>query len=142
MKTAARSNTNLKLLDNGGYFDKILNQLKYQTYVQNQTKPKRKQNKKDASKEKPKVEQLVTLDIMAAKKQLNEMHTRVTLMGIKSIVWYFNKTMRRAIQSLYIEERSLSKIKQLLSDNKRVILMPIYKSFADAFIHLYIHHHY
>lgn len=70
------------------------------------------------------------------------MHSKVTLMGIKSIVWYFNKTMRRAIQNLYIEEKSLGKIKQLLSDNKRVILMPIYKSFADAFIHLYIHHHY
>lgn len=29
IRTAARSNTNLKYLDNSGYFEKILNQLKY-----------------------------------------------------------------------------------------------------------------
>ena len=33
----------------------------------------------------------------AAKKQLNEMHSKVTLFGIKTIVWYFNKTMRHAM---------------------------------------------
>lgn len=37
------------------------------------------------------------LDFEAAKKQMNEMHTKVTLLGIKSVIWYFNKTMRHAI---------------------------------------------
>ena len=82
------------------------------------------------------------LDMGAAKKQLNEMHSRITLVGIKTLIWYFNKIFRHAIQGLHVEENSLQKIKQVLSDNKRVVLMPIYKSFADAFIYTYIHHHY
>jgi hypothetical protein len=50
----------------------------------------------------------------AAKRQLNEMHSKVTYMGIKSVIWYFNKTMRHAVQGLHVDERSLDKVKQLL----------------------------
>lgn len=39
-------------------------------------------------------------------------------------------------------EHSLAAVKKLLSDGKKVILMPIYKSFADAFIYIYIHMRY
>ena len=75
----------------------------------------------------------------AAKRQLNEMHSKVTYMGIKSVIWYFNKTMRHAVQGLHVDERSLDKVKQLLQTNHRVVLMPIYKSFADAFVYIYVH---
>lgn len=82
------------------------------------------------------------LDVENAKKQLNEMHTRVTVMGIKSMVWYFNKTMRHAIAGLNVHKPSLDKVKQMLVDGYRVVLMPIYKSFADAFLYIYIHNHF
>jgi hypothetical protein len=37
---------------------------------------------------------------------------------------------------------SLQPVKQLLADGCKVILMPIYKSMADAFIYIYIHNYY
>lgn len=40
---------------------------------------------------------MITIDKKLALQQLAEMDSRVTLTGIKSIVWYFNKTMRHAI---------------------------------------------
>jgi glycerol-3-phosphate O-acyltransferase len=70
------------------------------------------------------------------------MHTRITSAGIRSLIWYFNKTMRIAIQGLHVDERSITRVKQLLSDGHRVVLMPIYKSFADAFIYIYIHNYF
>lgn len=33
-------------------------------------------------------------------------------------------------------------LKSCLNDNKKVILMPIFKSFADAFIFVYVHFRY
>jgi len=56
--------------------------------------------------------------------------------------WYFNKTMRIAIQGLHVSERSLENVKKHLSDGNKVVLMPIYKSFADAIIYVYIHMRY
>lgn len=70
------------------------------------------------------------------------MYSKVSLLGIKSIVWYFNKTMRHAIFGLHVDENSLNQVKNLLKSNHRVILMPIYKSFADAFVYTYIHNHF
>ncbi len=46
---------------------------------------------------------VVKLDIGLAKKQLDEMNTKVTMMGVKSIIWYFNKTMRHALQGLHVD---------------------------------------
>jgi len=54
---------------------------------------KARANAKTLSKERFEVK----LNIKSAQVQLNEMYTRVTLAGIKSIIWYFNKTMRSAI---------------------------------------------
>jgi glycerol-3-phosphate O-acyltransferase len=70
------------------------------------------------------------------------MATRITITGLKSMFWYFNKTMRIAIQGLHVSERSLENVKKHLSDGNKVVLMPIYKSFADAIIYVYIHMRY
>jgi len=70
------------------------------------------------------------------------MNSRITLIGVKSIIWYFNKTMRHALKGLNVNEKSLEPVKNLLSDGNKVVLLPIYKSFADAFIYIYIHNHY
>jgi len=50
--------------------------------------------------------------------------------------------MRIAIQGLHVSERSLENVKKHLSDGNKVVLMPIYKSFADAIIYVYIHMRY
>jgi hypothetical protein len=47
--------------------------------------------------------QVVQLNLKAAKMQLDEMNTKITLAGIKSMIWYFNKTMRRAIKGLNVD---------------------------------------
>lgn len=85
---------------------------------------------------------IVNLNVGTAKLQLNEMNTKVTLMGVKSIVWFFNKTMRHALQGLHVDVNSLNRVKQLLNQNYKVVLMPIYKSFADPFLNIFIHNHF
>lgn len=52
--------------------------------------------------------------------------------------WYFNKLMRRGIQGLYIDTQSVKMVKNLISQNHKVIFMPLYKSFADFFILMYV----
>lgn len=46
---------------------------------------------------------IVQLDLKAAKMQLDEMNTKITTAGIKSMIWYFNKTMRKAIKGLNVD---------------------------------------
>jgi len=71
--------------------------------VAQQTKPKQKKlnENKVAKDKKDKILKTtnftVTLDFGAAKKQLNEMHSKITLIGVKTLIWYFNKVFRHAI---------------------------------------------
>ena len=58
------------------------------------------------------------------------------------MTWIFNRTMRKSIQGLHVDEHSLAKVRALADQGKRVILMPIFKSFADAFILGYIHNYF
>ena len=58
--------------------------------------------------------------------------------GTRIFFWYFNKLMRRGIQGLYLDMQSVKMVKELISQNHKVILMPLYKSFADFFIHMYV----
>ena len=48
-------------------------------------------------------------------------------------MWYFNKTMRYALQGLYVDMNGVEMVKKLLADNQRVVLLPLFKSFADFF---------
>jgi len=46
--------------------------------------------------------------------------------------------MRLALQGLHVDEHSLANVKALADQGKRLVLMPIFKSFADPFILGYI----
>ena len=48
--------------------------------------------------------------------------------------WYFNKTMRRNIQGLFVDDRSVRMVKDLIAQNHKVILMPLYRSYIDFFV--------
>lgn len=50
--------------------------------------------------------------------------------------------MRFTIHGLHVDTNSLNKVKEMLKAGHKVVLMPIYKSFADMFIYLYVHHHF
>lgn len=58
------------------------------------------------------------------------------------MIWFFNKTMRVGMQGLYVQEESLMRIKRLANSGARVVLVPIYKSFADFFIQAYLNNKY
>jgi hypothetical protein len=70
------------------------------------------------------------------------MDSSISILGVKSLIYYFNKLMRWAIRGLNIDTASLNNVKSLLEQGKKVILMPIYKSFADFFIYAYINNHF
>lgn len=50
--------------------------------------------------------------------------------------------MRVALQGLHVDETSVAMVKGLLKDNKKVVFVPIYKSFADPFILNFVSHHF
>ena len=70
------------------------------------------------------------------------MHSKINKSSLKAIIWWFSKTMRHAMQGLYVDSDSVKMVKGLLSSGKKVVLMPIYKSFADVFINMFLHHHF
>jgi hypothetical protein len=42
--------------------------------------------------------------------------------------------MRKAVHGLWVDQKSISKVKNLLDQGNHVVLMPLYKSFADSFV--------
>lgn len=59
------------------------------------------------------------------------------------MVWAFNKIMRKAVFGINVHEPSVLRTKKVfLESDTRVVLMPIYKSFADFFLQVYCNFHY
>jgi len=73
---------------------------------------------------------------------LKEMSASITDIGIRSIIWYSNKFMRVGLSGLHVNEKSINRVKQLISPQNRIVFIPIYKSYADFFILSYVFHHY
>ena len=46
--------------------------------------------------------------------------------------------MRRASQGIYVDTASVQKVKELIATNQKVIFIPLYKSFADFFVQLFV----
>jgi glycerol-3-phosphate O-acyltransferase len=71
--------------------------------------------------------------------QLREMETSITPLGVRTLLWFFNKSFRIIVRGLFVESNSLvQNVKEPLQAGKTVILMPIYRSFADFFILTYV----
>ena len=43
------------------------------------------------------------------------MQSKITLTGVRSFLWYFNKYMRHGIQGLFIDQKSVKMVKNLVS---------------------------
>lgn len=54
---------------------------------------------------------VVRLDMHQAKLQLNEMHSKITLAGVRTLVWWFTKTMRHSLQGLVVDTDSVRALK-------------------------------
>ena len=148
IKAATKPSHRIVLKDNSVYFPAVLSSQKFQDFVYSRVKIR--QPEKPREKKVPKQQRLnsnsdrynLSFDSYAAQKQLEQMHSRVTKAGLRSMVWFFNKTMRVGLQGLYVHEESLRRVKSLADEGKRVVLVPIYKSFADFFIQQFINYKY
>lgn len=108
---------------NVGYFKDVLLPHKYADFLQ--------LNKTDS--------QVLSFDEQSAKVQLREMETSITPIGTRALLWFFNKSFRHTIRGLFVEVNSLvQNVKEPLGAGKTIILMPIYRSWADFFILTYI----
>lgn len=84
-------------------------------------------------------EQVLSFDERSAREQLRELQTTITPYGVRALLWFFNKSFRHALRGLYVETASLGKnVKEQLDAGSRVVLMPIYRSWADFFIISYV----
>jgi len=79
---------------------------------------------------------------MSIEASLARSQAKITKFGVQSVVWAYNKVMRTALQGLHVDSKSLAAVKKLLKDGRRVVLMPVYRSFADLFTFVYIHQHF
>lgn len=144
IRVANRRNDMFTTKDNMIYFKKVLNQESFKRYISRIAS--NSYFKKPTKIPKPHAQiyevNVVKLDMGQAKKQLDMMHSRVTHIGIRTIIWYFNKMMRTAMQGLHVDKESVNKVKELLDTNHKVVLMPIFKSFADPFLYIFIHNHF
>lgn len=50
----------------------------------------------------------LSFDERAAKLQLSEMKSSITPMGVKALLWFFNKSFRHAVRGLFVEQDSLA----------------------------------
>jgi len=51
--------------------------------------------------------QKMQINVKEARSQLNEMDSTISVMGVKSLIYYFNKLMRWAIHGLNIDTASI-----------------------------------
>lgn len=67
------------------------------------------------------------------------MQASITPVGAKALIWFFNKSFRHLMRGLFVEQNSIaSNVKQQLEAGSHVILMPIYRSWADFFVLSYV----
>ena len=65
------------------------------------------------------------------------MHCKRSLSYSLQTLWLASKIFRHLSEGLFVEQQGVDRIKSLLSDNQKVVLVPQYKSFADFFILMY-----
>ena len=53
---------------------------------------------------------------------------------MRLLFWHWHKYLRRFAEGLWVEMKSVQMVKELISQNHKVIIMPMYKSFADFFV--------
>ena len=70
------------------------------------------------------------------------MHAHISKPSTTLLLWYFNKTMRHAVRGLYVDTVGIERVRDLIDRNKRVIFVPLYKSFGDFFVMQFINYKY
>ena len=80
---------------------------------------------------------VIKLDVDYAKLQLDRMHSRIDTKAVQVVLAYFNRIFRQISRGIFVQQSGVDAIKKLIAANERVILLPVYKSFADFPVLLY-----
>ena len=65
------------------------------------------------------------------------MHAKVCLHAFALAMAFFNRKFRQISRGLYLEQKGFESIRELLQAGESVVLMPVYRSFADLPVLLY-----
>ncbi len=66
-----------------------------------------------------------------------QLDTNITKKAWPPLIVYMNKTFRNSFEGIFINDPGLDKVKALLTNKEKGVLVPIYKSFIDASLILY-----
>ena len=77
------------------------------------------------------------LDVAHAKMQLDSMHAKICWRTLMLTMAYFNRKFRQMCKGIYLQQQGFDNIRKLLQAGERVVLMPVYRSFADLPVLLY-----
>lgn len=79
----------------------------------------------------------ILLDFLHAQNQLNTMHAKICRRTLAISMAYFNRKFRQITRGIYLQQQGFDNIRKLLQAGERVVLMPVYRSFADLPMLLY-----
>ena len=148
LKVMMQASKNVYRRSNADYFSEILSHEKFSAFLK--SKMKVVENTTNAKKEQvanrvkipnePTVQKNsgITFSLSSAKAQLEEMRSEITANGVRTMVYLFNKNMRRSLQGLHVDMRGLQTVQDLVKQDKKVILMPLYKTFTDYFVQQFV----
>ena len=65
------------------------------------------------------------------------MHATICRRTLAISMAYFNRKFRQITRGIYLQQQGFDNIRKLLQAGERVVLMPVYRSFADLPVLLY-----
>ena len=66
------------------------------------------------------------------------MKTTLNPYYMRLFFWYCNKSFRQKINGLFVDTKSVQMVKNLISQNQKVVLLPLYKSYMDFFVQQFV----
>lgn len=80
---------------------------------------------------------LILMDVQHARNQLESMHAKICRRSLSFVLTYHNRKFRQGTQGIYLQQKGFDEIRKLLQSGGRVVLLPVFRSFADLPVLLY-----
>lgn len=77
------------------------------------------------------------MDVQHANQQLKTMHAIICRRTFALTMAFINRKMRQMSRGVYLQQQGFDEIRRLLQAGERIVLMPVYRSFADLPVILY-----
>jgi glycerol-3-phosphate O-acyltransferase len=85
----------------------------------------------------PLVGSRIMMDVPHAKLQVADLHAHLCKRTLALCMSFINRKFRQMSRGLYLQQSGFDKVRKLLMAGESVILMPVYRSFADFPVLLY-----